>query len=272
MTYTLPFIHKYRFIIAILLTALVSTSMIAFKMTSPAQAATPEVKHQASNYIVPVLYSTSPTTSAALNNSITKPPSLFGVITATGKLTFPRSLVTTTPAPKKEEPVVKKTEAAKPDPASASTAADNSTGIPSPTKTRQQAAAQAPAPATAATQSPSTNSTPAPVSTAPMSGTSPAAAQAFARSYLAGKGLGDSEFQCLVTLWNHESGWNFQATNSSSGAYGIPQSLPGSKMASVGADWQTNPQTQIIWGVGYITGRYGTPCGAVASWNVKGWY
>lgn len=269
MTYTLPFIHKYRFIIAILLTALVSTSMVAFKMASPAQAA-PDVRPQTSNYIVPVLYSTSPTTSLALNNSITKPPALSGEITATGKLTFPRSLVTTTPAPKKEEPVVKKTEDAKAEPAAAS-AAD---ATPSPAKAQPQVNPQTPAAATAATQAsaPSTDSSPAPVATAPMAGTSPAAAQSFARSYLAGKGLGDSEFQCLVTLWNHESGWNFQATNSSSGAYGIPQSLPGSKMASAGADWQTNPQTQIIWGLGYITGRYGTPCGAVASWNVKGWY
>jgi len=70
------------------------------------------------------------------------------------------------------------------------------------------------------------------------------------------------EFGCLNKLWNKESGWNHRAQNPSSGAYGIPQSYPGSKMSSVGADWRTNPATQITWGLGYIKGRYKTPCGA----------
>jgi hypothetical protein len=70
------------------------------------------------------------------------------------------------------------------------------------------------------------------------------------------------QFPCLNKLWNKESGWNARAANASSGAYGIPQSLPGSKMASVAADWKINPATQIKWGLGYIEGRYGTPCGA----------
>ncbi|SDT69605.1 lytic transglycosylase domain-containing protein [Actinoplanes derwentensis] len=77
-------------------------------------------------------------------------------------------------------------------------------------------------------------------------------------------GFGIAEFPCLNELWDHESGWNYKAENRSSGAYGIPQSLPGSKMASAGADWKTNPATQIKWGLGYIKGRYKTPCGA---WN-----
>jgi hypothetical protein len=70
------------------------------------------------------------------------------------------------------------------------------------------------------------------------------------------------QFPCLDKLWNKESGWNARASNAGSGAYGIPQSLPGSKMASVAADWKTNPATQIKWGLGYIKGRYATPCGA----------
>jgi hypothetical protein len=70
------------------------------------------------------------------------------------------------------------------------------------------------------------------------------------------------QFPCLNKLFNKESGWNARAANSSSGAYGIPQALPGSKMASVAADWKTNPATQIKWGLGYIEGRYNTPCGA----------
>ena len=89
---------------------------------------------------------------------------------------------------------------------------------------------------------------------------------------LAGYGWGDDQFSCIVSLWNRESGWNYQAYNRSSGAYGIPQALPGSKMASAGADWQTNPATQIAWGYGYIAGRYGSPCGAWGHSQSAGWY
>ncbi|MEV4708380.1 transglycosylase SLT domain-containing protein [Actinoplanes sp. NPDC049316] len=74
-------------------------------------------------------------------------------------------------------------------------------------------------------------------------------------------GFGLAEFPCLNKLWNHESGWNEKAANPS-GAYGIPQALPGSKMGTVASDWKTNPATQIKWGLGYIKGRYDTPCGA----------
>lgn len=100
-------------------------------------------------------------------------------------------------------------------------------------------------------------------------GTSP---QAIAQSMVAARGWADSEFQCLVSLWNRESGWNPFASNASSGAYGIPQALPGSKMAFAGSDWQTNPATQITWGLGYISGRYGTPCGAWGHSQSTGWY
>ncbi len=85
-------------------------------------------------------------------------------------------------------------------------------------------------------------------------------------------GWGDDQFGCLVSLWNKESGWNYQASNPSSGAYGIPQALPGSKMGSAGSDWQTNPATQIAWGLGYIDGRYGSPCGAWGHSQSVGWY
>lgn len=71
-----------------------------------------------------------------------------------------------------------------------------------------------------------------------------------------------TEWTCLLNLWNRESGWLWDAENPSSGAYGIPQALPGDKMASAGADWQTNPATQIKWGLGYISQVYGTPCAA----------
>lgn len=99
----------------------------------------------------------------------------------------------------------------------------------------------------------------------------PSAAQAIARDMLLQRGWGDDQFGCLVELWNHESGWNVYASNPS-GAYGIPQALPGSKMATAGADWETNPATQISWGLGYIAGRYGTPCGAWDAFNAQGWY
>ncbi|MFI1990388.1 lytic transglycosylase domain-containing protein [Actinoplanes sp. NPDC020271] len=75
-------------------------------------------------------------------------------------------------------------------------------------------------------------------------------------------GFGLDQFACLNKLFNKESGWNYRAENRSSGAYGIPQSLPGSKMAAFGADWKTNPATQIKWGLDYIKKRYKTPCGA----------
>jgi G5 domain len=80
------------------------------------------------------------------------------------------------------------------------------------------------------------------------------------------------EWSCLDTLWAHESGWSQTSGNLSSGAYGIPQALPGSKMAAYGADWQTNPATQITWGFAYISGRYGTPCGAWGHFTSHNWY
>jgi murein DD-endopeptidase MepM/ murein hydrolase activator NlpD len=92
--------------------------------------------------------------------------------------------------------------------------------------------------------------------------------KAYAQS-LVGSG---KQYGCLVLLWNRESGWNYRANNPSSSAYGIPQALPGSKMASAGADWRTNPATQIRWGLGYIRARYGTPCGAWAHSQSSGWY
>ncbi|MGC4886996.1 transglycosylase SLT domain-containing protein [Micromonospora sp. DT227] len=86
------------------------------------------------------------------------------------------------------------------------------------------------------------------------------------------KGFGIDQFPCLDKLWTKESGWNPKASNSSSGAYGIPQAVPGSKMGSVADDWRTNPATQITWGLGYIKGRYDTPCGAWQQSQSEGWY
>ncbi|MEU2759999.1 MULTISPECIES: lytic transglycosylase domain-containing protein [unclassified Streptomyces] len=80
------------------------------------------------------------------------------------------------------------------------------------------------------------------------------------------------QFQCFSNIVNHESTWNYRATNPSSGAYGLVQALPGSKMASAGADWQTNPATQIKWGLSYMDSRYGSPCGAWSFWQANNWY
>ena len=97
-------------------------------------------------------------------------------------------------------------------------------------------------------------------------------AKSIAREMVEARGWGSPQYDCLVALWNKESGWNVYAHNKSSGAYGIPQALPGSKMAVAGADWATNPRTQITWGLAYITGRYGNPCGAWEHSQRVGWY
>ncbi|UBU10545.1 aggregation-promoting factor C-terminal-like domain-containing protein [Nonomuraea gerenzanensis] len=80
------------------------------------------------------------------------------------------------------------------------------------------------------------------------------------------------EFRCLDNLWTRESNWNHRALNHSSGAYGIPQALPAGKMSGAGRDWKSNPETQIRWGLAYIKGRYGRPCGAWGHWKSHNWY
>ncbi|GAA2172636.1 hypothetical protein GCM10009846_11380 [Agrococcus versicolor] len=136
---------------------------------------------------------------------------------------------------------------------------------PTPTPTPTPSAAPAAAGATASGSAPSI---PLPTVAAP----DPGSAQAVARDMVLARGWGDDQYQCLYSLWQRESGWNVYAQNVSSGAYGIPQALPGSKMATAGADWQTNAATQISWGLGYIAGRYGTPCGAWGHSESVGWY
>ena len=96
--------------------------------------------------------------------------------------------------------------------------------------------------------------------------------RAVGRLLAADRGWEGEQFDCLDSLWNKESGWRWDADNPSSDAYGIPQSLPGSKMASVASDWETNPTTQIKWGLNYISSRYGTPCSAWAKSQAVNWY
>ncbi|MFE4543324.1 hypothetical protein [Arthrobacter sp. NPDC056727] len=107
---------------------------------------------------------------------------------------------------------------------------------------------------------------------APVAVNDPAGAQAYAASKLGSFGWSADQMQCLNRLWTKESEWRTTATNASSGAYGIVQSLPAEKMASSGADYRTNYRTQINWGLGYIKERYGSPCDAL-NWHLaNNWY
>jgi hypothetical protein len=133
-------------------------------------------------------------------------------------------------------------------------------------------------PSTPAPPKPATVAPPA----APVQQVAPAAAvtgpaasgspQQIALAMLASYGWSSSQFACLDPLWAHESGWNVYASNPGSGAYGIPQALPGAKMASAGPDWQSNATTQIRWGLSYIQATYGSPCAAWAHEEAAGWY
>jgi hypothetical protein len=96
--------------------------------------------------------------------------------------------------------------------------------------------------------------------------------QQIAQQMLGQYGWSSSQFSCLNPLWQQESRWSVTAENASSGAYGIPQALPGSQMATAGGDWHTNAATQIKWGLTYIQSRYGSPCGAEAHEQSAGWY
>ncbi|MFD7709999.1 transglycosylase SLT domain-containing protein [Streptomyces sp. NPDC059785] len=91
--------------------------------------------------------------------------------------------------------------------------------------------------------------------------------QAMARQMVAG-----DQFQCFSNIVDHESSWNYKAVNASSGAYGLFQALPASKYSSAGSDWQTNPATQIKWGLNYMNQRYGSPCDAWSFWQANSWY
>lgn len=100
-----------------------------------------------------------------------------------------------------------------------------------------------------------------------------AESKAFAEMYIKSTyNWGADQNSCLVDLWERESNWRVLAENRSSGAYGIPQALPGSRMAEIANDWRTNAATQIKWGAAYISDRYETPCAALAKQKARGWY
>ena len=132
------------------------------------------------------------------------------------------------------------------------------------------AAADAIATAAAASQSPASSASPQPTATATALARS-GSPQQIAEAMLGSFGWTSGQFACLDPLWAEESGWSVTAENPS-GAYGIPQALPGAKMASAGPDWQTNAATQIEWGLEYIKGTYGSPCAALGHEQATGWY
>lgn len=121
------------------------------------------------------------------------------------------------------------------------------------------------------TPEPTPTPTPTPNSTTKTKATPKTVSTTVAKTY-AKYLVGTIQFVCLNKLWEKESRWNPLAKNKISGAYGIPQALPGDKMKSAGSDWRTNPITQIKWGVGYIKDRYGTSCSAWNFWLKRGWY
>ncbi|QNE34686.1 hypothetical protein [Leifsonia shinshuensis] len=129
-----------------------------------------------------------------------------------------------------------------------------------------QQAAEAAAAAAAAQQAANSGGSANGFAPPPGMNVDPSAAQAYASSRLGAFGWGQDQMGCLISLWNHESGWRADAYNTSSGAYGIPQALPASKMASAGSDWMTNQNTQVNWGLDYINRAYGSPC---AAWNFE---
>ena len=101
--------------------------------------------------------------------------------------------------------------------------------------------------------------------------TSPTGARSLGRQLTADQGWSAAQFTCLDSLWTNESGWQIHAQNSS-GAYGIPQALPGTRMSTAGSNWRNSAETQIRWGLDYIDARYGSPCGAYQHWRSHRWY
>lgn len=153
-------------------------------------------------------------------------------------------------------------------PAPAEIAVEPQAAEPAPAPAPAAEPAPAPAPEAAPAPAPAPAPEPAPV----VAVNDPAGAQAYAAGQLGSYGWSADQMPCLVTLWTKESDWTTTATNASSGAYGIVQSLPAEKMASAGADYLTNYRTQINWGLNYIQERYQSPCGALNFHLSNNWY
>ena len=179
-----------------------------------------------------------------------------------------------------QRPTLGQTTPGTPAPSSSSSAAPTSAGsstppVPSSTSTSTPTATRSETPLPSQTPTTSkTTTTPKPSSSSSGSSSTnmgynatPAQAKAIAESVVP-----SSQFLCFSNIIERESSWNIHATNPSSGAYGLPQALPGYKMASMGADWQNSALVQIKWALSYMTGRYGSPCAAWAFWQAHNWY
>ncbi len=181
---------------------------------------------------------------------------------AQSKLSIEQSEIQQNPAPAvPAEPINVVPQAAEP-------AAPAPAAEPAPAPAPEAAPAAEPAPAPAPEPAPAAAPEPAPA----VAVNDPAGAQAYAAGQLGSYGWAPDQMQCLQTLWTKESDWTTTATNPSSGAYGIVQSLPAEKMASAGADYLTNYRTQINWGLDYIQERYQSPCGALNFHYANNWY
>ncbi|WP_017610773.1 aggregation-promoting factor C-terminal-like domain-containing protein [Nocardiopsis xinjiangensis] len=167
------------------------------------------------------------------------------------------------PEPEAEEPSATEN----PEPAPGTEEPSTESSEPEP-ETEEPSATENPEPAPG-TEEPSTTASPEPSAPPEPDGS----AEELALEMVLDQGWGADEFHnCLEPLWEKESNWNHTAENSSTGAYGIPQSLPGDKMASHGDDWRTNPATQISWGLSYIKDRHGSPCEAWNHSQANNWY
>ncbi|MFJ5885877.1 lytic transglycosylase domain-containing protein [Kitasatospora cineracea] len=157
--------------------------------------------------------------------------------------------------------------------ASASASASASAEAAAKAKASAEAKARASASASAAAraqQRPSLSASPSP--SAGSSGSGSSSAYSGTPQQIAAQIVPAGQLQCFSNIVERESSWNVHATNSSSGAYGLMQALPGSKMASAGADWRDNPATQIKWGLAYMNETYGSPCAAWSFWQAHNWY
>jgi colicin import membrane protein len=193
---------------------------------------------------------------------VASPAAASATADAASTLNFDKTLISALPAP--TSAVLAPQSAAKPA-AAAAPAAKAAAAKPAAAPAKAAAAPAKVAPARAA-------AAPAARPAAPASVDDPAGAQAYAASKLSSFGWAADQMQCLKRLWTKESDWRTTATNASSGAYGVVQSLPAEKMASAGADYRTNYRTQINWGLGYVKERYGSPCGALNFHLANNWY
>jgi hypothetical protein len=195
---------------------------------------------------------------------VASPAAASATADAASTLNFDKTLISALPAP--TSAVLAPQSAAKPAAAAKAPAAKTTAAKPAAAPAKAAAAPAAKvAPARAA-------AAPAARPAAPAAVDDPAGAQAYAASKLSSFGWAADQMQCLKRLWTKESEWRTTATNASSGAYGVVQSLPAEKMASSGADYRTNYRTQINWGLDYVKERYGSPCGALDFHLANNWY